>query len=72
MILFRLTKSYSLTKSSEAQKIYTIEEGDSCGSIRKIQSTVEDILKANPDLEEEGILQIVKRLVLTYQSRYYQ
>ena len=54
-----------LTKSSEAQKIYTIEEGDSLwGVSERYNLTVEDILKANPDLEEEGILQIGQEISL--------
>ena len=54
-----------LTKSTEAQRIYTIEEGDTLWGIsERYGLSIEDILKANPGLEEEGILQIGQEINL--------
>ncbi|NLK22099.1 MAG: peptidoglycan DD-metalloendopeptidase family protein [Epulopiscium sp.] len=54
-----------LTKSTVAQKTYNIREGDSLwGIAKKYDMSIEDVLKANPDLEEESLLQIGQEIGL--------
>lgn len=55
----------TLTKSTEQQKIYIIKEGDSLWAIaEKYEMSVEDLLKANLDLEEDSLLQIGQEISL--------
>ncbi|HHW67535.1 peptidoglycan DD-metalloendopeptidase family protein [Defluviitalea raffinosedens] len=65
MILTKEEAVSALTKSTEQQKTYTIQEGDTLWSISmRYDMTVEDLLKANPDLEEDSLLQIGQEISL--------
>lgn len=55
----------ALTKSTEQEKTYTIQEGDTLWSISsRYDMTVEDLLRANTDLEEDSLLQIGQEISL--------
>lgn len=65
MVLTKEEAILALTKSTEQQKTYTIQEGDTLWSISgKYDMSVEDLLKANTDLEEDSLLQIGQEISL--------
>lgn len=65
MILTKEEAVSALTKSTEQEKTYTIQEGDTLWSISgKYDMSVEDLLKANTDLEEDSLLQIGQEISL--------
>ncbi|TCK93168.1 murein DD-endopeptidase MepM/ murein hydrolase activator NlpD [Natranaerovirga hydrolytica] len=55
-----------ITKEKEEEKVYEVESGDSLSVIaHKNEMRLTDLLKLNPDLHENSVLQIGQELVVT-------